>query len=78
MFNFKEEAERLIANRTFLSGRAAAAIRQYAAECERDALRAENAKLRAAMRDIARQPEGDEESAQAVARAVLRELGEGN
>ena len=30
-------------------------------------------KLRAALRDIARQPEGDEESAQAVARAALGE-----
>jgi len=30
-------------------------------------------KLRAALRDIARQPEGDEESAQAIARAVLGE-----
>jgi hypothetical protein len=30
-------------------------------------------KLKAALRDIARQPEGDEESAQAVARAVLGE-----
>jgi hypothetical protein len=30
-------------------------------------------KLRAALRDISRQPEGDEESAQAVARAVLGE-----
>jgi len=31
--------------------------------------------LRAALRDIARQPEGDEESAQAVARAALGEKG---
>lgn len=31
--------------------------------------------LAAAMRDIARQPEGDEETAQAVARAVLKKLG---
>jgi low affinity Fe/Cu permease len=30
-------------------------------------------RLRAALRDIARQPEGDEESAQAVARAALGE-----
>jgi hypothetical protein len=30
-------------------------------------------KLRAALRDISRQPEGDEESAQAIARAVLGE-----
>jgi hypothetical protein len=30
-------------------------------------------KLRAALRDIARQPEGNEESAQAVARAALGE-----
>jgi len=36
-------------------------------------LQAENEKLRAALRDISRQPEGDEESAQAVARAVLGE-----
>jgi hypothetical protein len=42
----------------------ATAIRSLAAE--RDA-------LRAALRDIARQPEGDEESAQAVARAALGE-----
>jgi hypothetical protein len=34
-------------------------------------IQAENEKLRAALRDIARQPEGDEESAQAVARAAL-------
>ena len=32
-------------------------------------------KLRAALRDISRQPEGDEESAQAVARAALGEKG---
>ena len=37
------------------------------------ALAAENEKLRAALRDISRQPEGDEESAQAVARAALGE-----
>jgi hypothetical protein len=30
-------------------------------------------KLRAALRDISRQPEGDEESAQAIARAALGE-----
>ena len=29
-------------------------------------------RLRAALQDIARQPEGDEESAQSVAKAVLR------
>jgi len=44
---------------------------QFCAEAV--ALLAENARLRAALRDIARQPEGDEESAQAVARAVLGE-----
>jgi len=33
-------------------------------------------KLRTALRDIARQPEGDEESAQAVARATLGERNE--
>jgi len=36
-------------------------------------LEKENARLRAALRDISRQPEGDEESAQAVARAALGE-----
>lgn len=43
---------------------------QLKAVAERDV---EIEKLRAALRDIARQPEGDEESAQAVARAVLGE-----
>jgi predicted ATP-grasp superfamily ATP-dependent carboligase len=38
-----------------------------------DDLEKERDKLRAALRDISRQPEGDEESAQAVARAVLGE-----
>jgi hypothetical protein len=38
-----------------------------------DAAADEIEKLRAALRDIARQPEGDEESAQAVARAALGE-----
>ena len=33
---------------------------------------AEIERLRAALQDIARQPEGDEESAQSVAKAVLR------
>jgi hypothetical protein len=43
---------------------------QLKSVAERDA---EIEKLRAALRDIARQPEGDEESAQAIARAVLGE-----
>lgn len=44
----------------------------------RDAIRllreqhAEIERLKAALQDIARQPEGDEESAQSVAKAVLR------
>lgn len=36
------------------------------------ALRRENERLREALQDIARQPEGDEDSAQAVAKAALR------
>ena len=43
---------------------------QLKSVAERDA---EIEKLRAALRDIARQPEGDEESAQAIARAALGE-----
>jgi hypothetical protein len=39
-------------------------------------LRAERRLLIAALRDISREPEGDEQSAQAVAREVLRALGE--
>ena len=35
-------------------------------------LHAENERLREALQDIARQPEGDEDSAQAVAKAALR------
>lgn len=37
-------------------------------------LEAENKRLREALKDIARQPEGDEDSAQAVARAALSNL----
>lgn len=35
-------------------------------------LRLENKRLREALKDIARQPEGDEDSAQSVAKAALR------
>lgn len=37
-----------------------------------EAVQAENERLREALQDIARQPEGDEDSAQAVAKAALR------
>ena len=39
-----------------------------------DALRRENERLLEVLRDIARQPEGDEDSAQAVAKAALKEV----
>jgi hypothetical protein len=46
-----------------------------AASVFRDLL-AERDRLRAALQDISRQPDGDEESAQAVARAALKETGQ--
>lgn len=62
-------AQRLASSKAFLASLAADGwTLTYA---DRAALLAEVERLRAALQDIARQPEGDEESAQAVARAVL-------
>lgn len=47
-------------------------MKAYAFAARAD-LEAENKRLREALKDIARQPEGDEDSAQAVARAALKD-----
>ena len=53
-----------------IAGEIAAELRRLHAENER--LTKKNERLREALQDIARQPEGDEDSAQAVAKAALR------
>ena len=47
-------------------------VNVFAVEKELRRLHAENERLLEALQDIARQPEGDEDSAQAVAKAALR------
>jgi hypothetical protein len=58
-----------------LSGDGTTVPADFAADLERELneARADAERLREALRDISRQPEGNEESAQAVAREALKE-----